>query len=326
MQDRSSFFFSFSAKLCAFRNDRGGAIAYLTAFLSLALVGLTGLAIDFGLMVSQRSKLDVAAQAAVNSAANAARNMLQLNMTQNSSFDAPALAEGERVAQESFDGQLGQTTGLNVTTKYVVMSRVGNTISAQLDYEAIATPYFAQMFNVNEFTLKGKASIIIGLVDNPPSSKLIEEGWQDAGVAASTFAVTTPSYRDWAIQGPPVTIGPSGDARAGASGALLGGGNNVLVKKVYMPAGAYELRYWYKSSVIYPEYQPVYICNAMGIDSVDWAISDKYREYNSSTVKSNSPRSAQLGVFLHPVKEDPRLALAPPPIANYVNRIDTCVY
>jgi len=140
---------NFGQAVSRFAREPRGAVAIISAFLAVVMVGLTGLAIDFGLGVMQRSKLDIAAQAAATSGANAARNLLQLNMSQNTQFDAPALAEGERVAYEVFDGQLGVASRLNVTTKYVVMARVGNTVSAQFDFEATYVPYFAQMFNIN---------------------------------------------------------------------------------------------------------------------------------------------------------------------------------
>ncbi len=326
----SSFHFAIPAlqrRLAAFGRDQRGAVAYLTAMLVVVMVGLTGLAVDYGSAVVQKGRLDAAAQAAATSGANAARNLLQLNMTQNTQFDAIALAEGERVATEAFIGQLGRSSNLTVNSRYVVISRVGNTISAQIDYDADFQPTFSQMFGMDSMMVKGSGSIIVGLLDNPPSSKLVEEVWDVATASAATRTIIDPVYRDWSIQDGMPKVGPTNDSRAGRMAMGVGGGyNNSIAKKVYMPAGFYELRYWYKSAVIYPAYDPAFICDSPGPDNVDWAMSDKYTEYTGSAVRTGSPQSARLAVFLHPVKQDPRLATAPPPTAQFTNRIDTCAY
>ncbi len=317
----------FRHHLMEFRDDRRGAVAYLTAVLSLVMIGLTGLAIDYGMAVVQKSKLDAAAQAAAAAGVNAARNLLQLNLTQNSQFDAQALAEGERVANEAFDGQLGATSRLAVSTKYVAIGRVGNTVSAQIDYEAQHTTLFSQVFGVTDMNLKGSGSIIMGLVDNPPSSRVIDEVWAEPAAPRTTTTIMDASYRDWRIQDGPPKLGPTDDPRAGNMAMLVGGGgNNSISKKVYLPAGVYELRYWYKSAVIYPEYQPAFICDGMNAANLNYWSSDRFREYSSSTIVSGSPQSARLGVFLHPVKSDPRLAISPPTAVDFQNRVETCLY
>jgi Flp pilus assembly protein TadG len=318
---------SLNRQFDAFVQDRSGAVAYLTAILALIMVGLIGLAVDYGSAVVQKGKLDAAAQAAATSGANAARNLLQLNMTQNSQFDAVALAEGQRVANEAFDGQLGLPSQLSVGTKYVTLARVGNTISAQIDYDAVYTTVFSQLFGVSGMDIKGTASIIVGMLDNPPSSKLLEEVWDQANAPAAMRTIVDPVYRDWTIQDGMPRVGPTGDSRAGRMALGIGSGyNNSIAKKVYMPAGYYELRYWYKSSVVYPEYDPAFICDATAPSGVDWAVSGRYTEYTGSTIRNGSPQSARIGVYMHPVKQDPRLAIAPPITSQLTNRIDTCAY
>ncbi len=324
---QKSQFASFIRWVKDFRDDRRGAIAYLTAILSVVMIGMTGLALDYGMSVVHKARLDAAAQAAVSSGVNAARNLLQLNMTQNSQFDAQALAEGERVALEAFDGQLGPTSQVEVGIKYVVLSRVGNTISAQFDYLATSRTVFSQAFGVTDFEVKGTASIIVGLLDNPPSSKLLEEVWSTPNAPLAARPITDPIYRDWQIQDGQVQIAPTRDSRAGEFAILVGDGTkNSVAKKVFMPAGFYEFRYWYKSAVVYPEYQPAHICNALIERNSEWAMSDKYREYTGSAIVSNSPQSARISVYLHPVRDDPRLNIAPPRSADFTNRLDTCIY
>jgi hypothetical protein len=276
--------------------------------------------------VVQKGRLDAAAQAAALSGANAARNLLQLNMTQNTTFDNIALQEGETVAQNAFDGQFGASERINIVAKFIVVARVGNTLSAQVDYNSTYLPIFANMFGVDAIKISGRGSIIMGMVDNPPSSALVEEVWERSTAPRISKSITDPDYRDWKIQAPFIKIEPTGDLRAGDFGVLIGSGTDgSIAKKVYMPAGAYELRYWYESAVIYPEYQPAYICDPR-VDKINWATSHKFREWSSSTIVSGSPFSAGVSVYLHPVKDDPQLAVAPPPNGAFINRIDMCVY
>jgi Flp pilus assembly protein TadG len=325
---KHSFFSWLPHKLTSFAHNESGAISYLTALLSLVMMSLVGLATDYGFAVVHKGKLDAAAQAAAISGANAARNLLQLNMTQNTNFDATALAEGEDVANRAFDGQLGATGGeMTVVAKFVTVNRVGNTLSAQVSYNGMYTPFFSAFLGVPEIKVSGRGSIIIGLVDNPPSSKLVEEVWESDNVPSYTSkTVADPNYRDWKIQGGPISIKPTWESQAGNFSMSIGDGtNNSIAKKVYMPAGAYELRYWYRSSVLYPEYQPAYICDPQ-LDNLAWANSGNYREYASAPWRRGHPYAAQVGVFLHPVKDDPQLALAPPANSAFTNRIDTCSY
>jgi hypothetical protein len=236
------------------------------------------------------------------------------------------LREGEDTAARAFDGQLGGTSNLDIASKFVTVSRLGNTITAQVDYTGTYKTSIIQMFGVNTIQIQGRGLIIVGMVDNPPSSKVIEELWQDPNVVPVPGPVTDPNYRDWKLQDGQPSLLPTDDSRAGNFGMLIGDGRNGgLAKKLYLPAGVYELRYWYKSAVIFPEYQPAYFCHPRE-QAVSWANSDKFREYNSSTIKTGGSFSSRVTVYLHPVKEDPQLALAPPLAGQFINKIDICTY
>ena len=88
-----SSFYRLTEQLRRFSADQRGAISYLTALMAVVLVSLTALAADYGMVVVQKGRLDAAAQSAALWGANAARNLLQLNMTQNTLFDNAALQE-----------------------------------------------------------------------------------------------------------------------------------------------------------------------------------------------------------------------------------------
>jgi Flp pilus assembly protein TadG len=71
-------------------------------------------------------------------------------------------------------------------------------------------------------------------------------------------------------------------------------GNSSISTLVYLPGGAYELRYAYASRVDYPSYDPVYLCGSSATD-LNWA--------NSSTTSwtgsmANAYRTNQVNVYL----------------------------
>ena len=89
----------------------------------------------------------------------------------------------------------------------------------------------------------------------------------------------------------------------------------IISKKVYLPVGNYELRYWYKSTLIYPDYEPVYICGSVE-GEMHWATAIATRSLASSkgspTTNANGAQSARAGAYLVPILTNPQLATTPP--------------
>ena len=306
-----------------FARDERGAIAYLTALLAGVLVIGAGLAVDYGMAIVTKSKLDNAAQSAVNSGANAARNLFEANLTDKDGVEAKALAEGTQIALNAFDAQAERSVPIGY--RYATFSRVGNTLEAAMAWRGNYVPRFAAM--MNEISLEGRANIIIGMLDLQPQSREVDEKWSDPNEVVSPRNIITPVYRDWQISGYTPKIAPTNDPRAGSYGLTVGAGwGGNVAKKVYLYAGNYQLRYWYKSAVIYPDYEPSYICGATQ-QSVNWASADSYREIGSQNIDTGSPFGAMVGAYLHPIKENPQNADAPPRfVSTSHNRVDVCVY
>ena len=101
-------------------------------------------------------------------------------------------------------------------------------------------------------------------------------------------------------------------------------GNSAVTTKVYLEAGNYELRYFYRSRVDYPDYDPAYICGSTAAD-VSWA-----NDTNSSGAPvANALRNNQLEAYLDEVTG------SSPPMHTTTdgtqqlagsNLIDVCVY
>lgn len=101
-------------------------------------------------------------------------------------------------------------------------------------------------------------------------------------------------------------------------------GNSAISSRIYMPVGNYELRYNYASRVLYPNYEPTYICGTAAAD-VSWA-----NDTNSSGGPvPNALRTNQINVYLDPN------TTGTAPLHTTIdgtqqlagsNLIDTCVY
>jgi Flp pilus assembly protein TadG len=101
-------------------------------------------------------------------------------------------------------------------------------------------------------------------------------------------------------------------------------GNSAITTKLYLETGNYELRYFYRARVDYPDYDPAYICGSTFGD-VSWA-----NDTNSSGGPvSGALRNNQLEVYLDQVVG------SSPPLHTTIdgtqqlagsNLIDVCVY
>ena len=343
------------------RAARRGNIAMMTILLMTPIVGMMGLALDYGNVILVKSRLDQAALAGASAAANAARNVAQTaedrggpNYDQED-FNTKGIADGKTIGKNIFQAQFGSTT----PTVTVSVERISNTFSAKVEYTASVNTYFAKYFNLSVFTIKGRQSMIVGLSDTTavgttPGS-IIDEKWIiPATSSAQVGTPTTPVINDWysGTAGSASPLSPRGGGlRRGSTDSTqtfkfiqVGGKVSgaavapIISKKVYLLAGNYELRYWYKSTTVYPEYEPLHICGSIGIE-VRWAVSTVWRDGASSSTTPASDSTAQssrAGVYLDPILGNPQLAATAPTFNSFTvppaipaaanNQIDICVY
>lgn len=336
---------------------RRGNIAILTALLMAPIVGMMGLVLDYGHLILVKSRLDQAALSGASAAANAARNVVQTAQDRGiasydqAAFNSKAVADGKTIGEKIFQAQFGSTT----PTVSVSVERVSNTFTAKVNYTASINTYFARYFNVSVFTVKGQQSMIVGINDIPTQStalgSIIDERWN----GSYSTDPTKPAINDW-YSGTPGSASPlsptGGTLRKGVYTPPIGFSNFIQVggkvngatvapiisKKVYVQAGNYELRYWYKSTTVYPEYEPLHICGSIGIE-VRWAVSTVWRDGASTSttpVSDATAQSSRAGVYLDPILGNPQLAATAPTFNSFTvppavpatanNQIDICVY
>lgn len=324
----ANIFHKFFSRFGDFKSDERGNVVIITALMLVPLVGGIGYGIDYTRAVGHKLRLDSATNAATLAGMDTARALLLAdpNMT---TADLKAAADAR--ARQVFAGLAPKE--MTFVLKDVQFVRVGETVSGSMNYTATFPTTFANVVGLNSISFEGSAESQVPL--DPPKAEetgdpnyLTRERFDKAGIAEKELAVINGDYNGWATGKAGVEIGhfdkylvnggtprPPGDNTFVAE--LDSTGNSSISKKIYLPTGAYQVRYYYASRIPYPVYDPLTICGTKPVD-VDWA---------NATVSTwgNQNQSAQtnrIGVYLDPAPTDiPPQYLSDP----NNNMIDVCV-
>jgi hypothetical protein len=332
------------------------------------MVGVAGLALDYAFVVKTKGELDNVALVAATNAATSARNLLNVAGTGSNRLDATAATEGQTVGSGYFTDQSALVKNASVTDKTVTVTRTGNTVSAKVTYSANVSTFIAKSFGVPTFSISGDVKRLVGMMDTTPTGSgagaVVDENWVlPAGTSPQITDAATPVINDW-YSGTKGTVSPLASDQSvtkpdgtPVTGSVLRVGNPdnsiapLISKKVYLEQGSYELRYWYKSTVIYPDYDPTFVCGTVEKE-MNWANADRYKLTSSARVTSgiNTTQTSRAGVYLNPILTDPLSApipqitdFRPPPMPaptslrlsshpnsgspySGQNRVDICAY
>ncbi len=316
------------------------------------LIAASGAAIDYSLATSAQAKLNQAAQIAAVTAAATARNVVNGYVTTttsaDSSHDAEAITEGQRSGLESFTSQAGlvRNLAIDLSNTTVIITRTSNILTATLNYRAQWQTTVMKAYGVSTINLSGTGSSILGISDRHPANPItkgadydlvIDEAWKANGTNVNNRA-DLPVYNDW-YSGTvgtkyPVLTSSEVDSitplnNTNVTGAIrigdpTGAMAPIISKKIYLNTGSYELRYLYKSTLVYPDYEPIYVCGTVETE-MDWVKSGLTRTL-ASEVKSaavdggiRNAQTARAGVYLTPITTNPQIA-TPAPVASSFNR------
>lgn len=167
------------------RKDRRSAVALLFAILAIPVVGLVGLAIDFGYWNQTYASLSLAAS-------GAAMNAVKIAAAETLSKDPNAIADGVAAGKQWFVSQVGPTANyshLIVTNGAVAVNIPPNNqppppasqITAQVIYTGTLNSVFGNLFSVFNYPLNVSATATQGLapyldveilLDNSPSMQI----------------------------------------------------------------------------------------------------------------------------------------------------------
>jgi len=314
-------------KLQKLQADERGNVALMMGILLIPLVGAVGYGIDYTRAVSYKMKLDSAANAAALAGMDTARALLLSNP--NMSPDSIKAAADAR-AQQVFIGLAPKQAPY--IFKSLGFSRVGETIGGSVTYTASMPTTFANVVGLQNIAIDGgsvsQAPLARGTTNPTNPDILVEENFDAAGSIAADQSTsisdgrswgTYKNFNNWKTNSTGIEIGNSSlYGVAPLNGAtyvaeLAAYGNTYMAKKIYLPVGNYELRYWYKDRIPYKMYLPTPVCGSANAD-VEWVNATTW--YGSSALGAQTNR---IGVYLDLASSDT------PPAVFSENLIDACL-
>jgi Flp pilus assembly protein TadG len=146
--------------LASFGRDRRANFAMTTAICALPLFGVTGLAIDYGILLSNKAKLDAAADAAAIAAVTKARSVIK-----SGGLLTDALTQGKQQGLSAFAANAGRvaysaqgsiTPSVNFDQPPTGQSLTSLTV--RVAYSMKSQSQFGKIFNVNNYSISGSTS------------------------------------------------------------------------------------------------------------------------------------------------------------------------
>ena len=144
------------AYLLPFWRNTRGTFAMTTALCAVPLLGMTGLAIDYGILLSNKSKLDAAADAAAIAALTKARAVL---LNKGNVFDA--LIQGKQQGMMAFAANSGATfysTSGSVVPNIQFAPTTGQSLAVNVTYQMTSYSQFGKLFNIPTHTIGGSST------------------------------------------------------------------------------------------------------------------------------------------------------------------------
>ncbi|MBV9785955.1 MAG: hypothetical protein JO264_19305 [Acidisphaera sp.] len=179
--------------------DRRGVVAILFALLLLPLIGLIGLAVDYGFKTRAQTEIDVAADSATLVASTTAANAFS---TGASNWKT----RGQTAGANFFNAQIADLGYVSVATTTITVSQdpnSANVFNASLTFSGTIKTFFARVFGYSTFTVTGGSAatttastyIDIHILMDNSSSMLIGSSQQDMANLAAY--IRQPPYVNW---------------------------------------------------------------------------------------------------------------------------------
>ena len=164
------------------RQNKSGNVAIITALSALPMIGLFGLCIDYGIAVSNKSKLDAAADAAAVAAITTAQAALFAK-------SPDAVAQGKARGLAVFAANVGKINFSSASAPPVpdidvTLSPDGMSVQAKVSYSASSAAQFGRLFNVSKMQVSGSSQSTLGVSPNVEIYLMVDIS-QSMGVAAT---------------------------------------------------------------------------------------------------------------------------------------------
>ena len=136
--------------------DRRGNIALLFGLLLMPLIGVVGLAVDYGQLITARTLCQTAADAAALYASGVAKALIQKSDGSAASV-ASAKTEAQTRALSLFNAHVARMTNASAATGTVTISKVGQRIDAQANFSVATRTAFGGVFGIRTMSAAGLA-------------------------------------------------------------------------------------------------------------------------------------------------------------------------
>ena len=139
----------------SWRGERRGAIAVLFGFLAVPLLGIVGLAIDYGQLLSARSLCQTGADAAALYASGVAKALVQQS-DGSAAATAAAFAEAKSRAEALFNAHVARVTRSALGAS-VTLTRKDQGIVAEARFDVATRTHIGGLFGVMRLRASGTA-------------------------------------------------------------------------------------------------------------------------------------------------------------------------
>jgi Flp pilus assembly protein TadG len=132
-------------RAASLRGARSGNVTIMFALSLIPLIGLVGYGVDYGVAITDKAKVDAAADAAAIAGVVASKAYFAANPGQTN-LSANAYAAGAAQATKAFTVNTGNVPFAQVQLQAPQISRQGQTITSTITYTATVKNNFGQMF------------------------------------------------------------------------------------------------------------------------------------------------------------------------------------
>lgn len=139
------------------RRDRSGNVAVIVALATIPLLGLGGLAIDYGMVLATKAKLDQAADAAALASVTGTQTYLQ-TYTGSSDVTNSAEAAGQAQGTSQFLANSGRLPNGTLASPTVQVTRNGPTLTGRVTYAFTMPTLFMAALGSKTITVTGNST------------------------------------------------------------------------------------------------------------------------------------------------------------------------
>lgn len=316
----------FVARARTFGTAKDGQIAMLFALMAVVLVSAAGGGIDLMRAYHARQKLsEIAALTCQYASRPSVLQLLNTTTTSNPSAKSYADTVGGYIDEAVKTQQLNWTV---TNTDRFTQTATG---PADVKLDVSVPTAFAKVIQITEIPVSAKAHCYDSPSTSAPDPEgyVVKEGFETRG---GTNAKDQGGWEYYTVDGRTIAK-PSSDPGAkpiytGANNSVWYGtgycletdqvgtisstvpegrqsaeldcdngsgsaGNSAISTKTELKLGNYELRYFYRSRVSYPNYDPAYLCGS-AVGDLSWANDTR----SSGGPVSNASRTNQINVYL----------------------------